>query len=409
MNVWWVNYTALPPSEPGGTRHFSLARKLMQRGHDVAIIASSFHYVARRPLHLTDGGTFRFEKIRGVPFLWLKAPSYATSQIARVWSWLVFGWRFWREVGLGRLSGPHVIIGSSPYPFAALAAERVARRHGVPFVLEVRDLWPETLIELGEYSPDHPFIVLLDVIERYLYRRSHRIINLLPEAEPYMVKKGADADRIGWIPNGVDLDMVPTPVPPAGNSAFCIMYAGAHGLANGLDVLLDAALLLQEDGWGPDRVVFRLVGDGPEKDRLRTRVRREEIDNVEFHDSVPKSAVYQVLGEADAFLMHLQDSPVFRWGVSPNKLFDYMACARPVIFAVGTNVNPVDKSNCGITVPPEDPGALVTAVKELVELPAAERWKMGCRGRQYVEEHHALSRLVQTLERTLQAAVAEGR
>lgn len=406
MNIWWVNYTALPPTEAGGTRHYSLARELQARGHEVTIVASSFHYVSRAPLRLTDGEAYRLEEIQEVPFLWLNSPSYRESQLARAWSWLVFGWRVWREHGLARLADPDVIIGSSPYPFAALGAELVARRRGIPFVFEVRDLWPQTLIDLGGHSPYHPFIVLLDLVERYLYDHSDRIVNLLPEADRYMVEKGADERRIVWIPNGVDLEMVPDPTPPDPEGAFCAMYAGAHGLANGLDVLLDAAARLQGEGWDRDRLVFRLVGDGPEKERLQSRAREEGIANVAFDDPVPKEEIYGRLAEADAFFMHLQDSPVFRWGVSPNKLFDYMASARPVVFAIGTDVNPVDRSGCGITVPPEDAGRLAAAVTRLAGLPAEERWRMGLRGRRYVERHHSLSRLVENLEATLESAVA---
>lgn len=398
MNIWWVNYTALPPTEAGGTRHYSLARELRGRGHDVTVIASSFHYVDRSEIRLAGDQSFRFENVDGVPFLWLKTPGYQKKQAARVWSWVVFGWRLWRGTGLSELSPPDIVIGSSPYPFAALAAERVARRYGAPFAFEVRDLWPQTLIDLGDHSRYHPFIALLSMIERYLYRRSNLIINLLPDADQYMVERGAQPGRIVWIPNGVDLSMVPDPQPPADDGVFTAMYAGAHGLANGLDVLLDAARLLERNGWRSDRLRIRLVGSGPEKARLQERARRENIENVEFHAPVPKSQIYEVLAEADAFFMHLRDSPVFRWGVSPNKLFDYMVSARPVVFAVGSTVNPVGESGCGLTISPEDPEALADAMEHLMELSAAERWEMGQRGRRYVEEQHALSRLAANLE-----------
>lgn len=407
MRVWIVNYTALPPSEPGGTRHYSLARELRRRGHEVLVVASSFHYVARRPLRLAGGGTHRLEDVDGVPFLWLKAPGYDESQLARGWSWLAFSWRVWREVGMRELKPPDVVIGSSPYPFAAVAAHRVAIRHEVPFVLEVRDLWPQTLIDLGKYSSLHPFILLLDAIERYLYRRSEKIVSLLSEADQYMAGKGADPEHVLWVPNGVDLEMVPDPAPPASDGPLEVMYAGAHGLANTLDLVLDAAGLLQRQGWGRDRAIFRFVGDGPHKGRLQERARREELENVVFDDPVPKQEIYGVLQKADAFVRPVEDSPLYRWGASPNKLFDYMASARPIIYGSATESNPVAESGGGITVPPEDAGALAGAVRTLAGLSAEERWVMGQRARGHLEKHYTLRRLVGRLERALEELISD--
>lgn len=405
MRIWWVNYTALPPTEAGGTRHYSLARELGKRGHDVTIIASSFHYVDRSPIRLAGEEDYRLETVEDVPFMWLKAPGYQEGRLARVWSWLVFGWRLWRGVGQHELARPDVIIGSSPYPLAALAAERLARRYKTPFIFEVRDLWPKTLIDLGNYSRSHPFIVLLGLIERYLYRRSEQIINLLPSADRYMTKRGADPEQIVWIPNGVDLPMVPEPEPPTDDGPFTVVYAGAHGLANGLDVLVMAAGLLEQDGWGPERLRIRLVGSGPEKERLRSRAQSEDIDVLDFDPPVPKREVYDILAQADAFFMHLRDSPVFRWGVSPNKLFDYMVSARPVIFAVGTPANPVSESGCGVTVPPEDPHALAEAIKKIAGMSSEARWEMGLEGRRYVERHHSLSGLAERLEKAISSVL----
>lgn len=373
------------------------------------VVASSFHYVARRPLRLGDGESHRLEEIEGAAFLWIRAPAYRESKLARIWSWLAFSWRVWREVGLREREDPDVIVGSSPYPFAALAAERVAARHGVPFVLEVRDLWPQTLIDLGRLSRLHPFIVLLDWIERYLYRRADRIVSLLPEASDYMEGKGADPDRIAWIPNGVDLEMVPEPEPPPSEGPFTVMYAGAHGLSNTLDLVLDAAGILLREGWGPDRVIFRLVGDGPYKPRLRERACRDGLDNVVFDDPVPKREIYAILQEADAFVRPLEDSPLYRWGASPNKLFDYMACARPVVYATRSRENPVGQSGGGRSVPPGDPEALAATVRELAGLRPEQRWELGLRARRFVEVHHAFSQLAARFESVLNDSVADAR
>jgi lipopolysaccharide/colanic/teichoic acid biosynthesis glycosyltransferase len=215
-----------------------------------------------------------------------------------------------------------------------------------------------------------------------------------------MVKHGGTADRIDWLPNGIDLSLVPPPTPAPQNDKFTLMFAGSHGAANGLDQLLDAAKVLQSRSIG-ERVQIRLLGDGPEKSRLQRRVADEGIDLVEFLPPVTKHEVYRVLATADACLMLLEDSPVFRWGVSPNKLFDYLACARPVLFSVSTDFNPIDQSGAGVTVEPGDVGALADGIERLARMPIAERASRGERGRAYVEAHHNISVLGTKLEQVL--------
>ncbi|MBT9253591.1 MAG: glycosyltransferase family 4 protein [Brockia lithotrophica] len=175
-------------------------------------------------------------------------------------------------------------------------------------------------------------------------------------------------------------------------------------MANDLDRVLDAAHLLQKGGNGK-AIRFVLVGDGPEKERLMQRAREMGLHNVEFRDPVPKREVFRVLAEADAFLLLLKEAPVFRFGASPNKLYDYMAMGRPVIFAVNSPYNPVQESHSGITVSDASPEALAQAVHALASLPREEREAMGRRGRAYVEEHHSFPRLAEQLEEILRGAL----
>ncbi|MEN8144199.1 MAG: glycosyltransferase family 4 protein [Gemmatimonadota bacterium] len=403
MNIWWVNQVALPPTEPGVTRHYDFARELIDRGHEVTVILSNFHYIRRQEIKDLGGARTEFEEIEGVPFLWIKTPSYGKGYARRVWSWVIFAWRLWRGQGAEHLPPPQLIIGSSPYPFAALAAQKVARRRNIPFVLEVRDLWPQTLIELGGISRWHPFIILLDRIERFLYRRADAIVSLLPHAGPYMEGKGADSSRINWIPNGVKLDLIPFAEPEPCRDTFTFIYAGGHGLPNELDDLLDAAALLKQTEWA-GRIRLRLVGDGPEKPRLMRRAELEHLDNVSFGDSVPKSEIYRVLKEADAFVVAVRASPLYKYGVSLNKFFDYLAMGRPTVIASAIEPNPFATAGAGAVAYPGDPDSIVRALIEIASLPAAQRREMGLAGREYVRAHHDLPSLVARLEEVLQQA-----
>ncbi len=404
MKIWLINHYAVPPTQAGGTRHFSLSRELIRKKHRVTIIASDIDYLTREKISPGKGIASGVQEVEGVPFLWLNTPKYGDNKYARVWNMLVFAFRLLFSAPSRLRERPDVVVGSSPHPFAALAAERLARRFRVPFVLEVRDLWPETLIDLGNISPDNPFIRILSWIEKYLYQRADRIVSLLPDAVNHMVQKGADREKVVWIPNGVDFSLMPPAAPHVDDHVFTLMYAGAHGLANGLGSILDAAAILKREGFD-GRVLFRLVGDGPEKGGLQKRVREEGLHCVRLEPPVPKNKVYQMMQSADAFIVNLKDSPVFKWGVSPNKIFDFMVSARPIIFGTIFPQNPVAEARAGIIVPPDDPDAIASAVKNLVNMPLAERISMGQRGQAYVKSNHSFDKLAERFEQTLLGSV----
>lgn len=384
-------------------RHHALARHLVRSGHRVVIFASSFDHKTRQE-RLSPGEMIRRENADGVDFVWLRTPSYKGNTPARVNNMLAFAYRVCRKRVATIEQQPDVVLGSSPHLFAALAAERVARRYGVPFVLEVRDLWPESLVELGNISRRHPIVLGLELIERYLYKRAKCIISLLPDAVDHMVSKGADRTKMVWIPNGVEVDELPEPKPPVDDGIFTVMYAGAHGLANSLDTLLDAARMLQTEPWAT-HVRFRLIGDGPEKERLQVKVRDEGIRNIIFEQQVPRNKVYGILAQADAFWATLRDVPLYKWGISLNKMYDYLAMARPIVFGANVSLNPIKDAQAGITVYPEDREATVAAIKQLVAMSNEERWAMGLRGRRYVEEHHDYKKLAHRLGKHLRGCI----
>jgi glycosyltransferase involved in cell wall biosynthesis len=182
------------------------------------------------------------------------------------------------------------------------------------------------------------------------------------------------------------------------------MYAGSHGLSDALDQVLDAAAILNKRALG--RFCFRFVGEGPNKRELCRRVQTDSIANVVFDDPVPKKELYSKLQDADAFIITAKKTDLYRYGISPNKLHEYMAAARPTIFAGNSHNNPIDEASAGITVAPEDPGAIATAVETLAAMSIDERSNMGLRARQYIEEHHDFTGLARRLERVLQNALA---
>lgn len=385
MTIWFIHHYALPPASAGGTRHFAAARRLVAAGHRVIIVAASYHYQAHRETREYGRAWWQREVVDGVEFVWVRTRPYRGNSLGRVLNLLSFGWRA-RSGRLGDgLPRPDVVLGSSPQPFAALAARRLARRHRARFVYEVRDLWPDTLVELGRLPRWHPIVLAFGWIERACARSADTVITLLPGSEPHLVARGARRDRLVQIPNGVDLALA-GPVRPLPEREGCtFLYAGAMGVANALDQVVHAAARLQH---AEPRARVVLLGDGPELPALRALAERLGVRNLEFRPPVPKAQVHAALAEADAFLMILRDSPVFRWGISPNKLYDYLAAGRPVVFAVNTPVDPVTAAGAGLRADPADPDDLARAMGEIARLPREARMEMGRRGRAWVEAHH---------------------
>ncbi|MBM44348.1 MAG: glycosyltransferase WbuB [Phycisphaerae bacterium] len=403
MNCWWVNHYACPSDEPGGTRHHAMARGLGQRGIDVTLIASSFHYTKLQE-RLDPGEQVRVETRDGVRYAWLRTRAYSEHPLARLRNMRSFAKHLSSASESLPVPRPDVIIGSSPHLYAADAARRVAQRFGIPFCSEIRDIWPESLVDIGGASRLNPVIMHMGRIERRLYRASSKIFTLLPGSEKHICSRGGNVDSVQWIPNGIDPSLVPPASAPPQDSPFTLVYAGAHGIANDLDTLLDAGRMLQEDsGSGACRIV--LIGDGPRKKHLQDRARAESIDLVEFRDPVAKRDIYPILQSANACLLPLKPGGVFRHGISPNKMFDYMAAGRPVITMVDTPVNPVVDAGAGVSIPSGDPAALASAIRDMAGLPEEDRVAMGDRGRAMVMDQFNLDELAERVAGALRGVV----
>ncbi|MGH9633236.1 MAG: glycosyltransferase family 4 protein [Candidatus Angelobacter sp.] len=403
MKLWIINHYAIPPADGGNTRHYNLAAELNRRGHKVALIASSFDHWRRCDTKLLPRQSHKIEEVEGIPFLWLRTPAY-NGYARRLWNMAVFALRLWFGKGTEELERPDVIIGSSLTLFAAFAALRVARRLRVPFVLEIRDVWPQTLIDFG-MSRWNPVVQLFGWIERHLYYNADAIVSLLPGAIEHMRAHGAAYQSIVWLPNGVDLCQTPMPRPKTASGRFRVVFAGSHSSANPLEVLLGAAEMLQQRGRSD--VEFVLVGNGPTKAGLKVRAESLGLANVRFQDPVAKKDVYRVLAEADAVIALLKNLQLYRFGMSLNKLYDYMAAARPVLFSANVIDDPVAASGCGIVVEPENSQALADAIELLAGMSDEQRWAMGIRGRKFVEENHDFVKLGGKLEHLLLEVVGQ--
>lgn len=394
MNILIINHYAGSLVHGMEYRHYYLARNFVRNGHRVDIVAASYSHLRSKTPEVR--GSISRESIDGIRYWWLKTPAYHGNGIGRVFNMLQFSAMLLAvKRKLVSECSPDLVITSSPHPFAIYGAARIAETACAKLVFEVRDLWPLTLIEIGGVSASHPFVRFMQRAEDYAYRKADVVISLLPKADGYMVSRGMRPEKFIFVPNGIDTHEWESSANPRDDKAheiierlrakgsFIVGYTGAHGIANELGTVINAATLLRSRP-----VCFVLVGQGPEKDELKKRVADRGLENVIFLPAVPKPSIPDLLKSMDALYIGLKRGPLFRFGISPNKLMDYMMAAKPIIHAIDAGNDMVRESGCGISVPPENPDAVAAAVESLMALPQREREAMGCRGREYVTSRH---------------------
>ena len=414
--VWIVNHYASGPDWPAGTRHFDLARELVARGHTVTIFAASISHWTGTERRLSAGRLFRSEWIDGVRFVWLRTLPYHGNTWRRQLNMLSFLVTF--LVVQTRSEAPDAIVGSTVHPFAALGAWVAARLRGARFIFEIRDLWPQTLVDLGAMRVGSPGERLLRALEAFLVRRASVVITLLPGMRDYLAEHGLPANHVVYIPNGANLAVFggSAPVDDGEPEAvarcldevrrlksagrFVLAYLGAFGRVNRIDVIVAAAAIAEQRS--PGRVGVLLVGEGPA--RAEAELLTAADPAVAFGPAVPKRFVPSILRAVDATIVHTTYTPVYRYGISFNKLFEYMAAGRPVVFACESAYDPVRSTRAGLTVQPDDPERLADVFLELAAATPEARAAMGAAGRAYVAREHNIERLGETF-----AAVVEGR
>lgn len=398
MKIWICHQYALAPHHAGVTRHFMLAREFVQRGHDVTIIAAAISHKNPEGCALRDDEKFRQEVYDGVKFLWLRTPSFSEKKILRVWNMLFFSFRILALRGIGR---PDVIIGNTPDPFTALAAMLRAKSTHVLYALHIGDLWPLSLVDIGGISPFHPFILLLGLIERVLYRFSDYIVTPLPRAAAYIVSKGGAADKISQVPIVVDPAEIPDLPDLPYNDVFTFMYAGSIGPGNGAETIVRAAAAFEEK-YTTRLYRLRLIGEGGEKGRLQALADELGIRHISFEPAVSKRDIYRRLAEADVFIVNIANLRVFREsGISPNKIFDFMMMGRPIIIGCSAANNPVLAAEAGLCVAGDDAAGMAEKMAAVMDLPLEARKIMGRNGRAYIEKNNDVRQVIDDLERIL--------
>lgn len=404
MHILLIHQAFAAHHEAGGTRHFELARHLAEKGHFVSVLAGDVSFMSGSRVY--SGSEDAME--HGIVVHRVNTSARLHSGFAgRLWGVLSFMVNSFLTAL--RISEVDVVYGTSPPIFQGFTAYLVSRIKRVPFVFEVRDLWPDSMVQIGAVKS--PFIVQpARWLESFLYRKATAIIINSPAFEQHIVGKGVEGDRISMVLNGVETSLFDPQAkgePLRKRMGFegktIIIYAGAIGVSNDIGTLLDAAKELQER----TDIMFVLVGGGNNKGAMEARQAEEGLDNVVFLPPVPKTEMPELLAAADIGVAILKDVPVFRT-VYPNKVFDYMASGRPVLLAIdGVIRQVVEEAEAGLFVQPEDSSEIARGVLKLaddVEL----RKRMGRNGRLYVEECFERKDQAAQLEAVLLRAVQDG-
>ncbi len=405
MHILLIHQAFVTIAEPGGTRHHEMAKALVQKGHSVTIIASSVSYLTGKTGQPANPDLITTDSDPGITLIYAYTyPALHRSFFHRLLSF--FSFMISSFIAALRVRHVELVWGTSPPIFQGFTAWLVARLKGAAFVFEVRDLWPAFAIAIGVLK--NQVLVRLSLwLEHFLYSKADTVMVNSPGFIDHVRLKGAR--RIELVPNGADPDMFCTSEGQKGirivkklESEFICLYAGAHGLSNDLEVILNAAALLNHE----PHIKFYLIGDGKEKPNLQSKGAEMGLSNTTFLPPVPKEEMVQVLSEADACIAILKPLDLYKT-TYPNKVFDYMAAGKPVLLAIdGVIREVVEAASAGLFIRPGDPQDLAEKVLYLKNHPKKTAL-MGKNGREYILSNFNRSviseRLNVVLESTLES------
>lgn len=405
-NIWIFNHYAVTPDLPGGTRHFDFAKELTRRGYSITIFASSFIHSIFKNRKFDDNGTFySIENYEGVRFVWIKTFHYTKNNWRRAIN--IFSY-FWKAYFIGKKlprfckknDRPDIIIGSSVHPFAAFVASKLAKYYKVPFIFEVRDLWPQTLIDLKIISKNSLIITILFKLEKICLQNCVAVISLSPLTENYLkTKYNFKSEKLFYIPNGVNLDNSYTECTECKkekSKKFILIYTGNIANSNFINIVIDVAEILKKN----KNIIFKIYGSGSSLKDIKDKINELNLDNIFILPPVQKKEIPYILEMADVLL--LPTNNVY-YG-SENKLYDYLAAEKPILYINVSSHNYI--KGTGIRVKANS-SEIVKGILKLHNYSESDRKKMAIKGRKYVEKDHNIPVLVDKLEKIINEVCSE--
>ncbi len=395
MNILLINHYAGSPEYGMEYRPYYLAREWVKMGHNITIVGADFSHLRIKQPKVKE------ECIDGIRYVWLETPIYQGNGMGRIKNMLSFLWKLYsREKQINAEYKPDVVIASSTYPLDIYPAHYIAKKYKAKLVFEVHDIWPLTPMEIGHMSKYHPFIMVMQKAENFMCKHVDKLVSILPKAEDHYLEHGLAKGKFVCVPNGIIVDEscqneinIPDIHADLLNGLrkkekFILGYVGGMAKSNALDTLLQSAVKVKDL---PVEIV--LVGDGAEKDSLLKKTRENGINNVHFLPSVSKSMVPDLLKQMDALYIGWQESKLYQYGVSANKIFDYMLSGKPILWVGNTGNNPVKDAEVGITVQSNQLDDIVMAIRKLMNMNEDFSNICGKNGLAYVKANHDYKKL----------------
>lgn len=401
-NVWILNHYASSMYYSTGGRHYWFAKYLKKAGYEPVIFCSNTkHGVRERYVDTEDLWTLVYDEDTDVPFVFVKSSMYSSNGGDRIINMANFYRNVQRAAKQYARSHyqPDVIYASSVHPLTLIAGIKLAKYFGVKCICEVRDLWPESIVAYSSrIEKDSLLARIMYAGERWIYERADALVFTMAGGADYISSQNWDIDhggsidlaKVHHINNGVDLDEFDSNVKKHwfddadldDSTTFKVIYAGSIRRVNNLDMLLDAAKLVTNPS-----IRFIVFGGGDELERLKTRVKDEDIENVVFKGRVPKACIPSVDVRADLNLVHWQESPLLRFGDSSNKSFEYFSAGKPVFFTVRPGYSLVESDSCGAISEAYTAEAIAAGIEQVANTGEAARSEMGFRARKVAERH----------------------
>ena len=410
MNIWLINHYAVPPQYYPLARPTNFAKYLMAMGHTVTVISASSVHNSNPPKNLiTDGAAYREEVDDGVHHVYIRCCDCTGNGLKRIYNMCEFAWKLPRVCKC--LPKPDAIVATSMPPMSCAMGIHLARKYKVRGVAEIADLWPESIVAYGIAGPKNPAVIALRWLEKWIYKKADAIVFTMEGAYDYIVEQGWEKDiprsKVRYINNGVDLEQFdynkehctvndPDLDDP---DTFKVIYTGSIRHVNNLGLLLDAAKRVTDP-----RIKFLIWGDGDEKAALEQRVRDEGIGNVVFKGRVEKKYVPSIVSRADLNFAHNEPSPLFRFGISFNKLFDYLAAGKPILSDFSCPYNPSVQNGAGIGIDEPSAENVAHGIETLAGLPQEELARMRANARRAAETAFDFRILTQKLMDVIEQA-----
>lgn len=402
MNIWWLNHYAVIPELGGGTRHFDISLQLTKMGNKVKIFVADHHHL------ISERWTDRFKKDKiikdGVELVIIPTRFYKTNNKERFFNMLDY---CKNVVKMGKKIGekPDVVIGSSVHPFAWKAAYKLSKHHKARFFIEVRDIWPESLIKSGLISMYNPLAIYLSFLERWAYKKAEKIIALMPSFLRHLENLGFGylKEKVVIIPNGVlperfentyECEIVKNIFEDLKNK-IVFTYTGAHGPVNDLGTVLRGVKILNEKNLN-EKLFFIFVGSGPKKDELINLAERLNLKNVKFMDPIPKKCIPYLLTRSSALIFSIGNVELEEPAFSSNKLVDYMASGVPVI-SVDVPGLPLGETNGAFFYEAGVAESFAKAIETFLSTDKGKLHEMGKRNTEYIKQNRDVKILAEKL------------